>query len=94
LAKGTGVSSVQDTIFLLIDLTTNELNHQDIDQADFYVSYFEDKMRQKDDNPTKRSDPWKTHNSPYIYKPKSAEGQGVSKFFLNFINFVVKLQRN
>ena len=38
--------------FLLIDLKTNELNHQDIGQMDFYVRYFEDKVRQKDDNPT------------------------------------------
>jgi hypothetical protein len=38
--------------FLLIDLKTTELNHQDIGQMDFYVRYFEDKVRQKDDNPT------------------------------------------
>jgi YhcG PDDEXK nuclease domain len=38
--------------FLLIDLKTNELNHQDIGQMDFYVRYFDDKVRQKDDNPT------------------------------------------
>jgi hypothetical protein len=37
---------------LLIDLKTTELNHQDIGQMDFYVRYFEDKVRQKDDNPT------------------------------------------
>ena len=38
--------------FLLIDLKTTELTHQDIGQMDFYVRYFEDKVRQKDDNPT------------------------------------------
>lgn len=38
--------------FLLIDLKATELNHQDIGQMDFYVRYFEDKVRQKDDNPT------------------------------------------
>ncbi|HTI09869.1 MAG TPA: PDDEXK nuclease domain-containing protein [Puia sp.] len=38
--------------FLLIDLKTTELNHGDIGQMDFYVRYFEDKMRQPGDNPT------------------------------------------
>ena len=38
--------------FLLIDLKTTELAHGDIGQMDFYVRYFEDKMRQPDDNPT------------------------------------------
>ena len=38
--------------FLLIDLKTTELNHQDIGQMDFYVLYFEDNIRQHDDNPT------------------------------------------
>ncbi|MCA1758117.1 MAG: PDDEXK nuclease domain-containing protein [Bacteroidales bacterium] len=38
--------------FLLIDLKTGELTHQDIGQMDFYVRYFEDKVRQKSDNPT------------------------------------------
>jgi len=38
--------------FLLVDLKTTELNHQDIGQMDFYVRYFEDKVRQKEDNPT------------------------------------------
>ncbi|HEV3414297.1 MAG TPA: PDDEXK nuclease domain-containing protein [Puia sp.] len=35
--------------FLLIDLKTTELNHQDIGQMDFYVRYFEDKVRQNID---------------------------------------------
>jgi hypothetical protein len=39
-------------MFLLNYLKTNELNHQDIGRMDFYVRYFEDKVRQKDDNPT------------------------------------------
>ncbi len=38
--------------FLLIDLKTGELTHQDIGQMDFYVRYFEDQVRQKSDNPT------------------------------------------
>ena len=38
--------------FLIIDLKTTELNHQDIGQMDMYVRYFEDKVRQESDNPT------------------------------------------
>lgn len=38
--------------FLLIDLKTGELTHQDIGQMDFYVRYFEDQERQETDNPT------------------------------------------
>ena len=38
--------------FLLIDLKTGKLTHQDIGQLDTYVRYFEDKVRQKNDNPT------------------------------------------
>lgn len=38
--------------FLLIDLKTTDLTHQDIGQMDFYVRYFEDKIRQENDNPT------------------------------------------
>ncbi|MGB8489457.1 MAG: PDDEXK nuclease domain-containing protein [Bacteroidales bacterium] len=38
--------------FLLIDLKTGELTHQDIGQKDFYVRYFEDQVRQQSDNPT------------------------------------------
>lgn len=38
--------------FLLIDLKTGDLTHQDIGQMDFYVRYFEDQVRQKSDNPT------------------------------------------
>lgn len=38
--------------FLLIDLKTSELTHQDIGQMDFYVRYFEDQVRQGTDNPT------------------------------------------
>jgi len=38
--------------FLIIDLKTAELTHQDIGQMDMYVRYFEDKIRQKNDNPT------------------------------------------
>jgi predicted nuclease of restriction endonuclease-like (RecB) superfamily len=38
--------------FLLIDLKTTALSHQDIGQMDFYVRYFEDKVRQDNDDPT------------------------------------------
>ena len=38
--------------FLLIDLKTGELSHRDIGQMDFYTRIFEDKVKQKDDNPT------------------------------------------
>ena len=38
--------------FLLIDLKTEELTHQDIGQMDFYVRLFEDQVRREDDNPT------------------------------------------
>lgn len=38
--------------FLLIDLKTEELTHQDIGQMDFYVRYFEDKVKVEGDNPT------------------------------------------
>lgn len=38
--------------FLLIDLKTGELTHQDVGQMDMYVRYFEDKVKQENDNPT------------------------------------------
>lgn len=38
--------------FLIIDLKAGELSHQDIGQMDMYVRYFEDKVRQENDNPT------------------------------------------
>jgi len=38
--------------FLIIDLKTTPLTHQDIGQMDMYVRYFEDKIRQDTDNPT------------------------------------------
>lgn len=38
--------------FLLIDLKTGKLTHQDIGQMDMYVRMFEDKVRQESDNPT------------------------------------------
>jgi predicted nuclease of restriction endonuclease-like (RecB) superfamily len=38
--------------FLLIDLKSSELNHQHIGQMDFYVRFFEDQVKQKDDNST------------------------------------------
>lgn len=38
--------------FLLIDLKTGKLTHQDIGQMDMYVRIFEEKMRQEGDNPT------------------------------------------
>jgi predicted nuclease of restriction endonuclease-like (RecB) superfamily len=38
--------------FLVIDLKTTPLSHDDIGQIDMYVRYFEDKIRQENDNPT------------------------------------------
>ena len=38
--------------FLLIDLKTGKLSHQDVGQMDMYVRIFEDTMRQESDNPT------------------------------------------
>jgi predicted nuclease of restriction endonuclease-like (RecB) superfamily len=38
--------------FLVIDLKVEPLTHEDIGQMDMYVRYFEDKMRQENDNPT------------------------------------------
>lgn len=38
--------------FLLIELKTDKLAPQDVGQMDFYVRYWEDKMKQKSDNPT------------------------------------------
>jgi hypothetical protein len=36
----------------VIDLKTGKLSYQDIGQIDFYVRYFEDNIKQPDDNPT------------------------------------------
>ena len=38
--------------FVLIDLKTDKLTHQDIGQMEMYVRMFDDLKRQKDDNPT------------------------------------------
>ncbi|MFM9949040.1 MAG: YhcG family protein [Saprospiraceae bacterium] len=38
--------------FVLIDLKTTELSHQDIGQMDMYVRLYEDKYKGPDDNPT------------------------------------------
>lgn len=38
--------------FVLIDLKTGELTHQDIGQMDMYVRLYEDKYKAPDDNPT------------------------------------------
>jgi predicted nuclease of restriction endonuclease-like (RecB) superfamily len=38
--------------FVLIDLKTAKLTHQDIGQMDFYVRYYEAQIKQKGDNPT------------------------------------------
>jgi predicted nuclease of restriction endonuclease-like (RecB) superfamily len=38
--------------FVLIDLKTGKLTHQDIGQMDLYVRYYEDEIKQKTDNPT------------------------------------------
>ena len=38
--------------FLLIDLKVGDLTHQDIGKMDMYVKYYEDQVRQDNDNPT------------------------------------------
>lgn len=38
--------------FVLVDLKTGELTHQDIGQMDMYVRLYEDKYKSRDDNPT------------------------------------------
>ena len=38
--------------FVLLDLKTDDLTHQDIGQMDMYVRVFEDTVRGSDDNPT------------------------------------------
>ena len=38
--------------FVLIDLKTAELTHQDVGQMDMYVRMFDDLKKQNDDNPT------------------------------------------
>lgn len=38
--------------FVIIDLKTSKLTHQDIGQMDMYVRIFEDKIKQTGDNPT------------------------------------------
>lgn len=38
--------------FVLVDLKTVELTHQDIGQMDMYVRLYEDKYKSPDDNPT------------------------------------------
>ncbi|MDR1444708.1 MAG: PDDEXK nuclease domain-containing protein [Treponema sp.] len=38
--------------FVVIDLKTGKLTYQDIGQIDFYVRYFEENIKQIDDNPT------------------------------------------
>jgi predicted nuclease of restriction endonuclease-like (RecB) superfamily len=38
--------------FVLVDLKTGELTHQDIGQMDMYVRLYEDKVKGLDDNPT------------------------------------------
>jgi hypothetical protein len=38
--------------FVIIDLKTSKLTHQDIGQMDMYVRMFDDLKRRKEDNPT------------------------------------------
>ena len=38
--------------FVIIDLKTTKLSHQDIGQIDFYVRYFDDQVKLPEDNPT------------------------------------------
>lgn len=60
LSAGTGKHFHADLVFynyilkcfLVIDLKVGELTHGDIGQMDMYVRYFEDRVRQENDNPT------------------------------------------
>jgi predicted nuclease of restriction endonuclease-like (RecB) superfamily len=60
LSAGTGKHFYADLVFynyilkcfLVIDLKAGELTHQDIGQMDMYVRYFEDQVKQANDNPT------------------------------------------
>ena len=36
----------------MIDLKTNQVTHQDIGQMDFYVRYYDNEVKAKNDNPT------------------------------------------
>ena len=38
--------------FVLIDLKVGKLTHKDLGQIDFYVRYFEQEVKQSEDNPT------------------------------------------
>jgi predicted nuclease of restriction endonuclease-like (RecB) superfamily len=38
--------------FVLVDLKIGKLSHKDIGQMDFYVRYFEKKVKKEEDNPT------------------------------------------
>jgi len=38
--------------FVVIDLKTNKLTHQDVGQIDFYVRYYDDKLKLPEHNPT------------------------------------------
>ena len=38
--------------FVLIDLKLDKLTHQDIGQMDFYVRYYDNEIKEKEDNPT------------------------------------------
>jgi len=38
--------------FVVVDLKVDKLSHKDVGQLDFYVRYFDDKIRQETDNPT------------------------------------------
>ena len=54
MRKTQGITSNFRIIYLLviIDLKTGKLNYQDIGQIDFYVRYYDDQIKQPDDNPT------------------------------------------
>lgn len=38
--------------FVLIDLKLDKLKHQDIGQMDFYTRYFDNEIKNEEDNPT------------------------------------------
>ena len=52
--KGFTIRNLQTILncFVVIDLKTGKLTHQDVGQIDFYVRYYNDKLKLPEHNPT------------------------------------------
>ena len=77
--------------FVLVDLKTGKLTHQDIGQMDMYVRLYEDTMKGQDDNPTigiilSRKKTIPLSNTPCFMKTDSCLPQNTS--------FICRLRRN